>query len=231
MLRVNLARFMGLLGSLLVATVCWAQPAEAVATDAGAHALVSETTQQVMAVVMEASAYADEDPDRYYQQVQAILDPVIDFRGFARSVMGPYATSERYKSLDEPGRAQLRDQLDRFTEVMRLGLVRTYSKGLLAYAGARIEVSESSAEEATDGRATVRQLIYADNPEPYVLLYQMAKNKEGGWQLRNIIIESVNLGEIYQSQFAASARKNDGDLDAVIAGWTTVTVEVESSAG
>lgn len=230
-MRVNLAGFLGFLSALSVASVCWAQPAEAVATDSGAHALVSTTTQQVMAVVVEASAYADEDPDRYYQQVQVILDPVIDFRGFARSVMGPYATSDRYRSLDEAGRAQLREQLDRFTEVMRLGLVRTYSKGLLAYSGARIEVSESSAEDATDGRATVRQLIYADSAEPYVLLYQMAKSKDGSWQLRNIIIESINLGEIYQSQFAASARKNDGDLNAVIAGWTTVTVEVESPAG
>ena len=37
------------------------------------------------------------------------------------------------------------------------------------------------------------------------------------WQLRNIIIEGVNLGEIYRSQFEASARKSNGDLDVVIA--------------
>lgn len=224
-LQFNLASFLGVVGSWLLVSVCWAQQPEAATT---AHDVVSATTQQVMAVVVEASAYADEDPERYYQQVQAILDPVIDFRGFARNVMGPYATSDRYRSLDEGGRARLRDQLDRFTEVMRLGLVRTYSKGLLAYAGARIEVAEASAEDAASGRATVRQLIYNDQPEPYVLLYQMGKNKAKEWQLLNIIIESVNLGEIYQNQFAASARKNDGDLDAVIAGWTTVTVEVES---
>lgn len=190
-----------------------------------AHSVVDEATRNVMTVVAEASAYADEDPERYYQQVQDILDPVIDFRGFARSVMGPYASSKRYRSLDEAGRAQLRDQLDRFTEVMRTGLVRTYSKGLLAYSGSRIKVFEASAEELEKGRASVRQLIYSDQPEPYVLLYQMGLNKSGEWQLRNVIIESVNLGEIYRNQFEASARKHNGDLDAVIASWTTVEVE------
>ena len=190
-----------------------------------AHEVVEDATQRVMTVVAEASEYADEDPERYYRQVQEILDPVIDFRGFARSVMGPYATSERYRSLDEAGQARLRAQLDEFTEVMRLGLVRTYSKGLLAYSGSRIEVFAISDEEEASGRAAVRQLIYSGQAEPYVLLYQMGRNKSGQWQLRNVIIESVNLGEIYRSQFESAARKYDGDLDAVIANWETVEVK------
>jgi phospholipid transport system substrate-binding protein len=190
-----------------------------------AHEVVEEATQRVMTVVAEASEYADEDPERYYGQVQEILDPVIDFRGFARSVMGPYASSERYRSLDAAGQERLRAQLDEFTEVMRLGLVRTYSKGLLAYSGSRIEVFAISEEEEASGRAAVRQLIYSGQAEPYVLLYQMGRTKSGEWQLRNVIIESVNLGEIYRSQFEAAARKYDGDLDAVIANWETVEVK------
>jgi phospholipid transport system substrate-binding protein len=55
----------------------------------------------------------------------------------------------------------------------------------------------------------------------------MGRNKAGDWKLRNIIIESVNLGEIYRSQFEASARKYEGDLDSVIDNWTTVEVETE----
>jgi phospholipid transport system substrate-binding protein len=190
-----------------------------------AHEVVEEATQRVMTVVAEASEYADEDPERYYGQVQEILDPVIDFRGFARSVMGPYASSERYRSLDAAGQERLRAQLDEFTEVMRLGLVRTYSKGLLAYSGSRIEVFAISEEEEASGRAAVRQLIYSGQAEPYVLLYQMGRTKSGEWQLRNVIIESVNLGEIYRSQFEAAARKYDGDLDTVIANWETVEVK------
>ena len=209
-------------GACLLLVGAWVQ---AMAQQPSAHEVVEDATQRVMTVVAEASEYADEDPERYYRQVQEILDPVIDFRGFARSVMGPYATSERYRSLDEAGQARLRAQLDEFTEVMRLGLVRTYSKGLLAYSGSRIEVFAISDEEEASGRAAVRQLIYSGQAEPYVLLYQMGRTKSGQWQLRNVIIESVNLGEIYRSQFESAARKYDGDLDAVIANWETVEVK------
>ena len=209
-----------LLGAYLLSAVVWAQDAKVTA-----HGVVDDATRRVMAVVVESRVYFDEDRERYFRQVQEILDPVIDFRGFARSVMGPYASSERYRSLDETGRARLRDQLDRFTEVMRLGLVRTYSKGLLAYGDSRVEVAPVADEEPSAGRATVRQLVYDNQPEPYELIYQMGRGKGGDWQLRNIVIEGVNLGEIYRNQFEASARKNDGDLDAVIASWTAVEVE------
>ena len=61
-----------------------------------------------------------------------------------------------------------------------------------------------------------------------MVIYQMGKEKSGEWKLQNVIIESVNLGEVYQDQFLASAREQDGDLDAVIAGWTTVVVDVDA---
>jgi phospholipid transport system substrate-binding protein len=53
----------------------------------------------------------------------------------------------------------------------------------------------------------------------------MGKASSGEWQLRNIVIEGVNLGEIYRSQFEASARKHNGDLNAVIDNWTAVEVK------
>ena len=217
MLRVQLAWFAGL---CLLATGALAQDG-----DENAHDVVNETTQKVMTAVAEAGSYVDTDPERYYQQVQAILDPVIDFRGFARSVMGPYASSERYRELDETGQTRLREQLDRFTEVMRVGLVRTYSKGLLAYGGSRIEVQAAAAQDPAGNKASVKQLVYSGQPEPYVLIYQMGRANSGEWQLRNIVIEGVNLGEIYRSQFEASARKNNGDLNAVIDSWTAVEVK------
>jgi phospholipid transport system substrate-binding protein len=210
-------------GLLLTAAVVRAgEPAGAGET---AYDVVRTATEQVMQVIDEADGYVEEDPERYYREIQAILDPVVDYRGFARGVMGPYATSERYRSLDEAGRARLRDQLDRFTEVMRVGLVRTYGKGLLAFGSSRIEIDRPEEEEADQSRVSVRQRVYSDEPEPYILLYQMGRDGDGEWKLRNVIIESVNLGEIYRNQFQAAAREYDGDLDEVIDTWTTVEVE------
>ena len=190
-----------------------------------AHEIVRSVTERVMAVVDEAPDYVAEDPDRYYRAVHEILDPVIDFRGFARSVMGPYGSGDRYRSLNEEGRVQLRAQLERFTEVIKVGLVTTYGKGLLAFSGSRIEVSDPSAEDAQASRVSVRQLIFSDASQPYVLMYQMGLNKEKQWKLRNVIIENVNLGEIYKNQFQAAARKHNGNLDVVIETWSSAEEE------
>jgi phospholipid transport system substrate-binding protein len=194
-------------------------------TSLSAHDIVSDASERVMLVVEGAQGYVDEDPGRYYQAVHEVLDPVIDYRGFARSVMGPYASKERYESLDSAGRKELREQLELFIEVMRVGLIRTYGKGLLAFSGSRIAVSEPSADEVLSSRVSVKQLIYSDETQPYVVTYQMGRGKSGEWKLRNVIIETVNLGEIYKNQFQAAARKHDGDLNIVIEGWATLDVE------
>ncbi len=184
------------------ASVAGAQP--------NAHEVVAETTEKVMAAVQAAPAYVDDDPQRYFDTIESILDPVIDFRGFARGVMGEYASSDRYRSLDKSGRDKLKSQLDEFTDVMRSGLVRTYSKGLLAFGGSRIQLSEPGPEDEAARTVSVRQLIFSEAARPYEVMYQMGRDRSGEWKLRNMIIETVNLGSIYRSQFEAAARKYDG---------------------
>jgi len=187
---------------------------------ASAHEVVSIVTNQVLELVAEAEDYAKSDPDRYYNAIDDVMADIIDYRGFARKVMGPYASGERYRSLNEAGREKLRAQLERFTAVLRNNLVTTYSKGLLAHSGSKIELSGPSDDDAGKKMVSVKQLIYGDGSAPYVLMYQMGLDKKGQWKLRNLIIDSVNLGEIYKNQFQASARKYEGDLDRVIENWT-----------
>ncbi len=192
---------------------------EAAGEQRTAHDVVNATTRSVMEAVEEAREAGGEPTDAYYAQLEQILDPVIDFRGFARGVMGPYATSDRYRSLDAAGRKQLVDQLDRFAEKMRFNMVHTYGKGLLAFGGSRIELTQPGKEDGSRS-ASVQQLIYNEGSDPYTVYYQMGLNKEGEWKLRNMIIENVNLGEIYRSQFESAARQYDGDLDKVIDNWS-----------
>lgn len=205
-------------------TLCVSVPS--VAQQLTAYDVVQDTTTKVMDVVAAADAYVETDAERYYRQIQDLLDPLIDYRGFARKVMGPYASSDRYRSLDEEGRQKLKDQLDRFTAVMRGSLVRTYSKGLLAFGGSRIELVPPDTD-AGSSVVSLRQLIHADRQQPYVVMYQMGREDSGNWKLSNVIIESVNLGEVYRDQFLASAREQDGNLDTVIENWSTVVVDVD----
>ncbi len=187
--------------------------------DSDPRLVVASATDRVMNIVRDARNYYHDNPEKYYQSIKRELNDFVDFRGFARGVMGRYATSSRYRDLDEAGRKKLKAQLDRFSEVVRESLVRTYSKGLLAFGGSRIELDFTSEIELEKTKVSVRQFIYSEKPEPYVVVYQMRKNKDGSWKLRNMIVEEVNLGQIFRSQFEAAALENDRDLDKVISSW------------
>lgn len=195
---------------------------------AGSHTATAQTepgrvvemaTNAVMAVVAEAPTYVDADPERYYAAIGAELDKVVDFRGFARGVMGEYASKSRYGSLDAAGRETLKTQLNAFSEVIRENLIQTYAKGLLAFGGSRVELSATQAAPGSARVASVTQLVYGDQDRIYTVRYQMGQYADGHWMLRNMIIENINLGEIYQGQFEAAAKAANGDLDLVIAEW------------
>lgn len=190
------------------------------ASQVSAYDVIETATASIMEVVKASSEYVDEDPERYYRELQPLLDEVVDFAGFSRAVMGSYASKQHYKSLNKEGKKALRAQVKRFTEVMRLGLVRTYGKGLIAFGGSKTEVQRPQGVENAGSSMSVTQLIYGDAAEPYVIQYQMRKSKSGDWKLRNLIVETINLGVIYRNQFQAAAQDYQGDVDAVIDNWT-----------
>lgn len=196
---------------------------QATAAQKGPAEVISDVTAQVMTVVAEADTYFDQDPDRYYQEIDGALAELVDWRGFATAVMGEYYS--RGRSMDQAGRANLKRQRDDFAATLREGLIRSYAKGLLAFGGARMEVEGVEASPQSARVASVTQLVYGEADRVYTIRYQMGQYKDGAWRLRNLIIETINLGEIYRNQFSALARDADDDLDSVIAQWNDALVE------
>ena len=196
---------------------------QATAAQKGPAEVISDVTAQVMTVVAEADTYFDQDPDRYYQEIDGALAELVDWRGFATAVMGEYYS--RGRSMDQAGRANLKRQRDDFAATLREGLIRSYAKGLLAFGGARMEVEGVEASPQSARVASVTQLVYGEADRVYTIRYQMGQYKDGAWRLRNLIIETINLGEIYRNQFSALARDADDDLDSVIAQRNDAIVE------
>ena len=195
----------------------------ATAAQKGPAEVISDVTTHVMTVVAEADTYFDQDPDRYYQEIDGALAELVDWRGFATAVMGEHYS--RGRSMDQAGRANLKRQRDDFAATLREGLIRSYAKGLLAFGGARMEVEGVEASPQSARVASVTQLVYGEADRVYTIRYQMGQYKDGAWRLRNLIIETINLGEIYRNQFSALARDADDDLDSVIAQWNDALVE------
>ncbi len=202
-----------------------AQAQEAASAEPGE--LIAEATDRIMALVADANSYFDKEPERYYDAVGAELDGLVDFRSFARGVMGDVASGATYRKLDDAGKQRLRTQLDAFTAVIRTGLIQTYGKGLLAFGGSETKVAKAEISPDNARVASVTQSVMGDEDKVYTLRYQMGLYRDGSWKLRNMIIENVNLGEIYRSQFADALDAANGDVDKVIAGWNTDTLAAE----
>lgn len=185
----------------------------------GPTPIIESTTSQIMTIVGEAPDYFDTDPDRFYSEIGSVLDKTIDWRGFAKGVMGEYASNARYRSLDDGGRKALIEQLNSFTDIMKSGLIRTYAKGLLAFSGSKFEIVDDEAVDPNARSASITQLVYGSGDRTYTVRYQMGRSRDGSWRLRNLIVADINLGQIYQNQFAAAAKSANGDVGKVVAEW------------
>lgn len=184
---------------------------------------VQQTTEQVLAIIKDAKAkgYYQKEPERFNSQVTTVLDKVVDFDSFARSVMGSYASTQRYQALTtDAEREAFRERIQRFSSTFKRGLVETYGTGLLKFSGEKIEtLPPRKGDDAASGSVAIVQNIYGSADKPYVVQYSMRRNKAGEWKLQNVIIEGINLGQTYRSQFASAADQYHGDLEKVIANW------------
>ena len=203
-----------------VAKVAAAQPSPA--NIAAAHKVVENTTTDLVKLIEQAQAYVAKDEPRFYKELGTVLHRYVDFDSFSRAVMGKYASSKRLESMPAAKRAELETQIRRFNEIFTGALINTYGKGLLVFEGERIEVLRPPAEaeeHARRGKASIKQLIYGDRAEPYVIYYSLRRDDAGEWRIRNMIIESSNLGKIYRNQFDNAYKVYDGDIDRVIDNW------------
>ena len=207
-------RAVRMLSGLLLALTALSAGAAALQPDA----VVQQTTEKVLAIVNEERANYEKAPQRFNERIEQTMAPVVDFDGFARGVMGRYASAQYYKSLQSDAeRAAFRKQVERFTTTFRRGVIDTYAKGLYKFNGQRIETLPG--KPGAGGSVTVKQLIHGDAAQPYVVQYTMRADSDGSWRVRNVVVEGINLGQTYRNQFATAMQQNKNDIDRVIDNW------------
>lgn len=204
--------------ALLAATLAFAsaQAAGQVA-DVSANDVIEQTTASVLELIEEGRAYAEDDPERFYGEVTALLDPVVNFDAIARNVMGVH------------GRDASPEQRERFANNFRDGLVRTYALALTEFSDGEAVVLPERRPSRNPKRATVKMEIRAAGGQTYPVVYSMGLGKDGQWRMLNIIINGVNMGLTYRSQFLSAMKEAQygGDLDKVIDAWASVVSNVD----
>ena len=203
-------------GALAIAPEAAAARAEVVDArfESAPHQIVQETSRELLDLIEASRSYVDEDPDRFFAEVDALLSPAIDFSGFARGVM-----SVHYRKATQA-------QRERFADNFKNGLLKTYALSLTSFEDGVVVVLPPDGPPRRPDRRNVRMEIRTgSNVHP--VIYSMKLGKDGNWRIGNIVIAGVNIGLTFRSQFksAVNDARYAGDLDRVIDAWARVVAE------
>jgi phospholipid transport system substrate-binding protein len=181
------------------------EKASPVATEKTPQSIVEKTTADLFATVKKYNATGNKT-EAYYTDVEKTLNAVVDFPYIAKAVMRKSAKTA------SP------EQVEKFTVVFKSGLIQTYAKGIANYADSKVSTLPLKAD-ADATRVTVDQEV-SDKGNTHKLSYTMRYTKDiKEWKLINVVLNGVNLGETFTSQFDQAMIKNDNNVDKVIATW------------
>ena len=109
-------------------------------------------------------------------------------------------------------------QRDRFSEAFRTSLLNTYSKTLIEFKDERIKVlPPKNIDESTNKVKVHIEIITSTKVYPGV--YSMYLDKNNEWKIINIVVNGINLGLTFRSQFYSLMEKNNNDISTVIDKW------------
>jgi phospholipid transport system substrate-binding protein len=91
---------------------------------------------------------------------------------------------------------------------------------MASYTDHNIVVLPPQNDVTAQRRVSVRQQVDDTSGDTHILAYTMARSKTSGdWKLINVVMDGINLGKTFRSQFEQAVQKNNGDIDIVIEKW------------
>lgn len=163
--------------------------------------------QSLLETITAAKGYFTTDRDRYFAEVERVLDTFVDFEEVATVVMS------RYGDNATPA------QKTRFAGILRTTLTRFYGATLASYNGEELVFlpSPNTPADPQADRVVGMELRGAD--ATFRVQYQMFLDDTGQWKLKNLSLGGINLGRQYYTQFAAAMTQYNNDIDAVLDNW------------
>ena len=137
--------------------------------------------------------------------VRQNLDPYIDSQSFTRIVMGTYATNQ-YSTAAQ--RAQ-------FEKNFRETLIENYGTAFSKFSNQTYSVRPY---KATNSKNPVVTIDFNNKGEKIPVAFQLV-DKGSQWKIRNINVSGIDLGLQFRNQFAATVKRNGGNLDKAIANF------------
>ena len=172
-----------------------------------AYESVQSSTDHLLKKLLEVQHIYSADKARFFQEVDSSLAPFIDFKGFSRGVMAKY-----YRRASD-------QQKQRFAVVFRAALIKTYSRALVEFENQKIIVKQDNKPQKNPNKARVSLEVYGKDGTIYPIEYSMTLI-DNQWKLRNIVINGINIGLQFRSQFTEYMQRHKNNIDKVIDNWT-----------
>ena len=163
--------------------------------------------ETLLQTVSESRDFFLSDRDRYFANVEEVLDTFVDFEAVAEVVMARYAS----QATDE--------QKQRFADILSTTLTRFYGASLVSYDGEELVFLPPRNTDADPRADTVVGMELRGGDSNLRLQYQMFINENDEWKLKNISLAGINLGRQYFTQFSALMSQHDNDIDLVLDNW------------
>jgi len=169
---------------------------------------IESVSQQLVEIIAAHQKEYPKNEMQYFDAISNLMNGLVDFRYIAKKVMGPYRAMATQQ------------QIALFAQIFRQGLIETYSRGLLNYKNQKIVLVEQKPLKNGQRKVVIKQEIRSSG-NVFPLKYFMARKKTGEWMVINMSLSGINLRDIFRNQFLQAAQKSSGDIDTVIAGWTS----------
>ena len=147
------------------------------------------------------------DRERYFTEVENVLNTFVDFNEVANVVMNRYAVDATA------------EQKQRFAGILRNTLTRFYGASLVNYNGEELVFLPSNNENADSPTDAVVGMELRGSDSNLRLQYQMFLNGNDEWKLKNLSLAGINLGRQYFTQFSALMTQHNSDIDLVLDNW------------
>lgn len=178
-----------------------------VMADQGPREMILKAVDRITERIEEDRQRLEDDPEYAREVVREEISDMVDFKRITRLVMA--------RHFDRASR----EQKYRFLEVFRNSLINTYASGVTLYDGQNIRVAPAGEGDVRGDRARVKMEISTNKGEVIPVMYSLFRD-EDGWKVENVIVNGLNLGKTFRSQFDQAMSRYEGDLDQVIENWS-----------
>ena len=193
-----------MLVSSLLANTVWANP-----DINDAHAMVHERIHQLLQDIEGSKAAGESTFEQRIEIVNNVIGDVVDFPRIARRVMAKF-----YKRASKT-------QKKRFFQVFQDSLLNTYASGLWEFQDYRVRLLPLKPSKPGKRKGQVEFEVITSSGQVFPVSQSVFfHKKKQRWMVQNIIINGINMGQLFRDQFARLVSENQGDLDLAIDAWT-----------